>query len=44
MASLSSPRDAGPAGAGTAGASPDTAPALAGVPPWLLLAPILAFL
>ncbi|WP_176051553.1 ABC transporter permease [Burkholderia sp. BCC1644] len=44
MASLSSPRDAGSAGAGTAGAGPDTAPALAGVPPWLLLAPILAFL
>lgn len=44
MASLSSPRDAGPAGAETAGTGPATAPALAGVPPWLLLAPILAFL
>ncbi|KAF1036232.1 ABC transporter permease [Burkholderia lata] len=43
MASLSSPHDAGPAVAGTAGAGAD-APALPGVPPWLLLAPILAFL
>ncbi|OXI15361.1 ABC transporter permease [Burkholderia sp. AU15512] len=43
MASLSSPRDAAPAAAGTAGAGAD-APALPGVPPWLLLTPILAFL
>ncbi|MBN3831842.1 ABC transporter permease [Burkholderia sp. Ac-20344] len=43
MASLSSSRDAGPAVAGAAGAGTD-APALPGVPPWLLLAPILAFL
>ncbi|MBN3823306.1 ABC transporter permease [Burkholderia sp. Ac-20384] len=43
MASLSSPHDAGPAVAATAGAGAD-APALPGVPPWLLLAPILAFL
>ncbi|ABB05767.1 ABC transporter permease [Burkholderia lata] len=43
MASLSSPHDAGPAGVATAGAGAD-APALPGVPPWLLLAPILAFL
>ncbi|VWB24787.1 ABC transporter permease [Burkholderia lata] len=43
MASLSSPHDAGPAAAATAGAGAD-APALPGVPPWLLLAPILAFL
>ncbi|MBN3780569.1 ABC transporter permease [Burkholderia sp. Ac-20345] len=43
MASLSSPHDAGPAVAGAAGAGAD-APALPGVPPWLLLAPILAFL
>ncbi|OXJ25593.1 ABC transporter permease [Burkholderia sp. HI2714] len=43
MASLPSPRDAAPAVAGTAGAGAD-APALPGVPPWLLLAPILAFL
>ncbi|MCA8064158.1 ABC transporter permease [Burkholderia sp. AU38729] len=43
MASLPSPRDAAPAAPGTAGAGAD-APALPGVPPWLLLAPILAFL
>ncbi|MCA8256311.1 ABC transporter permease [Burkholderia sp. AU31624] len=43
MASLSPPRDAAPAAAGTVGARAE-APALPGVPPWLLLAPILAFL
>ncbi|WP_175817160.1 ABC transporter permease [Burkholderia diffusa] len=43
MASLSSPRDTAPA-ATPAGAGSDAAPALPGVPPWLLLAPILAFL
>ncbi|RQR64084.1 ABC transporter permease [Burkholderia sp. Bp9015] len=44
MASLSSPRDAAPAAGTPAGAGSDAGPALAGVPPWLLLAPILAFL
>ncbi|WP_396333455.1 ABC transporter permease [Burkholderia anthina] len=44
MTSLSSSRDAGPAAAGTAGAGADAGPVLPGVPPWLLLAPILAFL
>ncbi|RQS22984.1 MULTISPECIES: ABC transporter permease [unclassified Burkholderia] len=44
MASLSSPHDAAPAAGTPAGAGSDAGPALAGVPPWLLLAPILAFL
>ncbi|WP_321821751.1 MULTISPECIES: ABC transporter permease [unclassified Burkholderia] len=44
MASLSSPRDAAPAAGTPAGTGSDAGPALAGVPPWLLLAPILAFL
>ncbi|AOJ90580.1 ABC transporter permease [Burkholderia sp. MSMB0856] len=44
MASLSSPRDTAPAGAAPADAGSNAGHALPGVPPWLLLAPILAFL
>ncbi|WP_175688638.1 ABC transporter permease [Burkholderia anthina] len=43
MAALSSPRNAAPAAA-PAPAGSDAASSLPGVPPWLLLAPILAFL